>query len=68
MDEPTKTPGGVWAVTHDVGYVSLFRARTEQSALRKARAEFGNSHAPYKATKDPEEIDFALAMGAAILD
>jgi len=67
MDKLAATRSGkVWAVTHHAGSVSLYRARTEASAYRKALLDYGRNGCPYRATTDLDEVEFAYSVGAII--
>ena len=55
------------AVEHALG-LSLFEARTIESALKKAHRYFGDYGGPYHAPEDQkDQIAMAKSMGAAII-
>lgn len=57
--------GRLWAVEHYWG-VSLYRARNERGAIRKARREFGRVGAPYSASCEYEDVDWVIGMGCPV--
>lgn len=58
----------IWCVYHFLG-ASLVKAKTEKSALRKAKQRFGTYGGPYRIPQPQDEaIAFAQAMGAGVIE